>query len=48
MAVSRSRRGDKALMALSIDSEAPAELVENLRAAGFDQVYFISLSLPPG
>jgi D-3-phosphoglycerate dehydrogenase len=44
MAVSRTRRGDKALMALSIDSDAPAELVENLRAAGFDEVYFISLT----
>ena len=44
MAVSRTRRGDKALMALSIDSQAPAELVENLRAAGFDEVYFISLA----
>jgi D-3-phosphoglycerate dehydrogenase len=44
MAVSRTRRGDKALMALSIDSEAPSELVENLRAAGFDDVYVISLA----
>jgi D-3-phosphoglycerate dehydrogenase / 2-oxoglutarate reductase len=44
MAVSRTRRGDKALMALSIDSEAPDELVESLRAAGFDDVYFISLA----
>ena len=30
-------------MALSID-KALAELVENLRAAGFDEVYFISLA----
>jgi hypothetical protein len=44
MAVSRTRRGDKALMALSIDSKAPAELVDNLRAAGFDEVYLISLA----
>ena len=44
MAVSRTRRGDKALMALSIDSEAPPELVENLRAAGLDDVYVISLA----
>jgi D-3-phosphoglycerate dehydrogenase / 2-oxoglutarate reductase len=44
MAVSRTRRGDKALMALSIDTEAPPELVESLRAAGFDDVYFISLA----
>ncbi len=33
MAVSRTRRGGKALMALSIDSEAPPELVEAARAA---------------
>jgi D-3-phosphoglycerate dehydrogenase len=44
MAVSRTRRGDKALMALSIDSPAPDELVDTLRAAGFDDAYFISLS----
>jgi D-3-phosphoglycerate dehydrogenase / 2-oxoglutarate reductase len=44
MAVSRTRRGDKALMALSIDSPAPDELVKTLRAAGFDDAYFISLS----
>jgi D-3-phosphoglycerate dehydrogenase / 2-oxoglutarate reductase len=43
MAVSRTRRGGKALMALSIDSPAPEELVETLRAAGFDDAYFISL-----
>ena len=33
MAVSRSRRGGKALMALSIDSPAPPELVERFRGA---------------
>ncbi|MGH2922120.1 MAG: phosphoglycerate dehydrogenase [Gaiellaceae bacterium] len=44
MAVSRTRRGDKALMALSIDSEAPPELVETLHAEGFDDAYFISLA----
>jgi D-3-phosphoglycerate dehydrogenase / 2-oxoglutarate reductase len=44
MAVSRTRRGDKALMALSIDTPAPPELVDTLRAAGFDDAYFISLS----
>jgi D-3-phosphoglycerate dehydrogenase len=44
MAVSRTRRGDKALMALSIDSPAPDELVDTLRAAGFDDAYFISLN----
>jgi D-3-phosphoglycerate dehydrogenase len=43
MAVSRTRRGDKALMALSIDSPAPPELVETLHAEGFDDAYFISL-----
>ena len=32
MAVSRTRRGGKALMALSIDSEAPRELVERSTA----------------
>jgi D-3-phosphoglycerate dehydrogenase len=42
MAVSRTRRGGKALMALSIDSPAPEELVDKLRAAGFDDAYFIS------
>jgi D-3-phosphoglycerate dehydrogenase / 2-oxoglutarate reductase len=43
MAVSRTRRGGKALMALSIDNEPPAELVERVRAEGFDDVRFISL-----
>jgi D-3-phosphoglycerate dehydrogenase len=43
MAVSRTRRGGKALMALSLDSPPPEELVEKLRAAGFDDAYFISL-----
>jgi D-3-phosphoglycerate dehydrogenase / 2-oxoglutarate reductase len=42
MAVSRTRRGGKALMALSIDSPPPEELVSELRAAGFDDAYFIS------
>jgi D-3-phosphoglycerate dehydrogenase / 2-oxoglutarate reductase len=42
MAVSRTRRGGKALMALSIDSPPPEELVSTLRAAGFDDAYFIS------
>jgi D-3-phosphoglycerate dehydrogenase len=42
MAVSRTRRGGKALMALSVDSPAPDELVGKLRAAGFDDAYFIS------
>jgi D-3-phosphoglycerate dehydrogenase len=43
MAVSRTRRGGKALMALSIDQAAPPELVEKLRE-GFDDARFISLS----
>jgi D-3-phosphoglycerate dehydrogenase / 2-oxoglutarate reductase len=43
MAVSRTRRGDKALMAVSIDTPAPPELIESLRAAGLDDAYFISL-----
>lgn len=43
MAVSRTRRGDKALMALSIDSEAPPDLVQQLRGGGFDDVRFVSL-----
>ena len=43
MAVSRTSQGDKALMALSVDS-SPPELVERLRAAGFDDAYFISLA----
>ena len=36
MAVSRSRRGGQALMAFSIDSEPPHELVERFRGEGFD------------
>jgi D-3-phosphoglycerate dehydrogenase / 2-oxoglutarate reductase len=43
MAVSRTRRGDKALMAVSLDTPTPPELVETLRAAGLDDAYFISL-----
>ena len=42
MAVSRTRRGGKALMALSIDQPAPPDLVEKLRE-GFDDARFISL-----
>jgi D-3-phosphoglycerate dehydrogenase / 2-oxoglutarate reductase len=38
MAVSRTREGGKALMALSIDSAAPPELLERVRAYGFDDV----------
>jgi D-3-phosphoglycerate dehydrogenase len=43
MTVSRTRRGDKALMALSLDTPAPPELVERLGQEGFDDAYFISL-----
>ena len=43
MAVSRTNQGGKALMALSIDTPAPPELVATFRAAGFDQTWFISL-----
>jgi D-3-phosphoglycerate dehydrogenase / 2-oxoglutarate reductase len=43
MAVSRTRQGGKALMALSIDSPAPPELVERLRAGGFDDVFVLRL-----
>jgi D-3-phosphoglycerate dehydrogenase len=44
MAVSRTRRGGKALMALSIDVPAPSELVERVHAEGFDDARFISLA----
>jgi D-3-phosphoglycerate dehydrogenase len=43
MAVSRTNRGGKALMAVSLDTPAPPELVQSLRAAGLDDVYFIEL-----
>jgi D-3-phosphoglycerate dehydrogenase / 2-oxoglutarate reductase len=42
MTVSRTRRGGQALMALSIDSAAPPELVERIHA-DFDDARFISL-----
>jgi D-3-phosphoglycerate dehydrogenase len=42
MAVSRSRKGGKALMALSIDTPAPPELVERFRSLGFE-ARFLSL-----
>jgi D-3-phosphoglycerate dehydrogenase len=44
MAVSRTRRGGKALMALSIDSPAPAELVARIHDEGFDDARFIALT----
>ncbi len=43
MAVSRTKEGGKALMALSIDSEPPAALVERIRGEGFDDARFIVL-----
>lgn len=44
MAVSRTKEGGKALMAFSIDTPAPAELVDRVRTSGFDDVRFISLA----
>jgi len=45
MAVSRTRRGGKALMALSLDSPPPEGLVDDVRAEGFvDDARFISLA----
>jgi D-3-phosphoglycerate dehydrogenase len=43
MAVSRTRQGGKALMALSIDQPASAELLDRL-AADFDDARFLSLA----
>jgi len=43
MAVSRSNQGNKALMALSIDTPAPPELLDEFLAAGFDDARFITL-----
>jgi D-3-phosphoglycerate dehydrogenase len=43
MTVSRSRRGGKALMALTVDSVPPAELVERLRGEGFDDARVLEL-----
>jgi D-3-phosphoglycerate dehydrogenase len=43
MAVSRTRRGGKALMALSLDSQPPPELVEAVRAQGFDDARVIAM-----
>ena len=43
MAVSRTTEGGTALMVFSIDSPAPAELVERVEASGFADVRFISL-----
>jgi len=43
MTVSRSRRGEKALMALTVDSAPSAELVERLRGEGFDDARVLEL-----
>jgi D-3-phosphoglycerate dehydrogenase len=43
MTVSRSRRGDKALMALTVDSAPSKELVERLRGEGFDDARVLEL-----
>jgi D-3-phosphoglycerate dehydrogenase len=43
MTVSRSRQSGKALMALTVDSAPPAELVEWLRGEGFDDARVIDL-----
>jgi D-3-phosphoglycerate dehydrogenase len=43
MAVSRTRRGGKALMALSLDSAPPEELFDQVREQGFDDASFIAL-----
>ncbi len=43
MAVSRTNQGGKALMAFSIDTPAPPELIDEFLAAGFDDARFINL-----
>jgi D-3-phosphoglycerate dehydrogenase len=43
MTVSRSRRCDKALMALTVDSAPSAELVQRLRGEGFDDARVLEL-----
>jgi D-3-phosphoglycerate dehydrogenase / 2-oxoglutarate reductase len=43
MTVSRTRRGEKALMVLTVDSMPPAELMERIRAEGFDDARVIEL-----
>ena len=43
MAVSRTKEGDKALMAFSIDTPAPPGLEERLTAEGFDDVRLFEL-----
>jgi hypothetical protein len=43
MAVSRTNQGGKAVMAFSIDTPAPATLVAEFLAEGFDEARFIRL-----
>jgi D-3-phosphoglycerate dehydrogenase len=43
MTVSRTRRGDKALMVLTVDSTPPPELVQRIHAEGFDDARVIEL-----
>ncbi len=43
MAVSRTKEGGKALMAFSIDTAPPPELVERVAVSGFDEARFIVL-----
>ena len=43
MTVSRNNRGGKALMVLSVDTAPPPELVEELRAEGFDDARVLEL-----
>jgi D-3-phosphoglycerate dehydrogenase len=44
MTVSRTRRGGKALMVLTVDSMPPPDLVEQLRAEGFDDARVVELA----
>jgi D-3-phosphoglycerate dehydrogenase len=44
MAVSRTRRGGKALMALSVDERPTPDLVDRLHAEGFDDFRFVALT----
>jgi D-3-phosphoglycerate dehydrogenase len=48
MAVSRTRRGGKALMALSLDGEPRPELLDAVREQGFDDARAIRLSEASG
>jgi len=44
MTVSRNNPGGKALMLLSVDTAPPAELVERIKTAGFDEARVLTLS----